>query len=75
MPNTYTQIHLQMVFAVENRISLINNSWKGELYKYITGIVQNNEHKLLAINDMPGHLHIIIGMLPILVFFDAGHKT
>ena len=65
MANTYTQIHLQIVFAVQNRISLVQPSWEIELYKYITGIVQNNEHKLLAINGVPDHLHFLIGMRPI----------
>jgi putative transposase len=62
--NTYTQIHLQFVFAVENRQSLIQLEWKGELYKYITGIIHNNKHKLLAINGMPDHIHIFIGYNP-----------
>ena len=65
MANTYTQIHLQIVFAVQNRASLIQPPWEAELYKYVTGIVQNNEHKLLAINGMPDHLHFLIGMRPI----------
>lgn len=65
MANRFTQIHLQIVFAVENRISLIRNSWKDELYKYTTGIVQNNDHKLLSINGMPDHIHLLIGMRPV----------
>jgi len=64
MPNTYTQFYLQFVFAVQNRVSLINNNWKDELYKYITGIVQKNKHKLIAINGMPNHIHIFIGYNP-----------
>jgi putative transposase len=64
MANTYTQIHIQIVFAVQNRESVIQNSWKDELYKYITGIVQNNKHKILAINGMPDHIHILIGYRP-----------
>ena len=64
MANIYTQIYLQFVFAVENRTSLIRSDWKDELYKYITGIIQNNEHKLIAINGMPNHLHIFIGYKP-----------
>ena len=64
MANTYTQIYIQTVFAVENRTSLIQKSWQEELHKYITGIVQNNEHKLIAINSMPDHIHIFIGMKP-----------
>lgn len=64
MANTYTQIHIQFVFAVKFRNAVIKPSWKDELYKYITGIVQNNKHKLLAINGMPDHIHILIGMRP-----------
>lgn len=64
MPNTYTQIYIHVVFTVQNRISLIREEWKDELYKYITGIIQNNGHKLIAINGMADHLHIFIGMKP-----------
>ena len=64
MPNTYSQIHIHAVFTVQNRESLISNDWKIELYKYITGIIQNQQHKLLAINGMPDHIHILFGMRP-----------
>jgi putative transposase len=65
MANTYTQIHLQVIFAVKKRTALIQNEWKDELYKYITGIIQEPGHKLLAINGMPDHLHVFFGMRPI----------
>lgn len=64
MANTYTQIHLQFVFAVKHREGIIASSWKDELYKYITGIVQTNNHKLICINGMPDHIHILVGMRP-----------
>lgn len=64
MANTYTQIHIQAVFAVHNRKSLINPKWKDELYKYITGIIQNYDHKVLAINGMSDHIHILMGLRP-----------
>ena len=64
MANTYTQIHIQAVFAVQNRESLIPPDRKEEVYRYITGIIQNHEHKLLAINGMPDHIHILFGMRP-----------
>jgi putative transposase len=64
MANTYTQMHHQFIFAVQNRISLIQSTFKDELYKYITGIIQKNDHKLLVINGMPDHVHIFIGMRP-----------
>lgn len=65
MANTYTQIHIQAVFAVQNRQSLIAREWKNELYKYITGVVQNNGHKMLQINGMPDHIHLLFGLRPV----------
>jgi len=64
MPNTYTQIHIQFVFAVKYRQALIHSSWKDRLHQYITGIFQNNQHKMLQINSMPDHIHILIGFRP-----------
>jgi REP element-mobilizing transposase RayT len=64
MANTYTQLYIQFVFAVQDRASLIQKDWKDELYKYITGIVQSNKHKLIAINGMPNHLHVFVGYKP-----------
>lgn len=64
MANTYTQIHIQTVFAVKNRGSLIQDKWKDELYKYMCGIIQTHEHKVLQINGMPDHIHILIGLRP-----------
>ena len=46
MANTYTQIHLQFVFAVKFRGGLIKSAWKDELYRYITGIITSNQHKV-----------------------------
>ena len=64
MANTYTQIHIQFVFAVKYRNGLIHSSFKDELYQYITGIIKANNHKLLAINGMSDHIHILFGMRP-----------
>lgn len=41
MANTYTQIYIHIVFAVQGRQSLIPRDRKEELFKYITGIVRN----------------------------------
>ncbi len=64
MANTYTQIHLHIIFAVQNRLSLIQDSWEERLHLYVTGIVQTNEHKMIIINGMPDHLHIVVSMRP-----------
>ncbi|HLG02507.1 MAG TPA: IS200/IS605 family transposase [Bacteroidia bacterium] len=65
MANTYTQVHIHAIFAVQNRECLIQKNWKIELYKYITGIVKNNDHKMLAINGMPDHVHVLFGLRPV----------
>lgn len=64
MANTYTQLHIQFVFAVKYRAALIQGEWKGRLHQYMTGIFQSNDHKLLQINSMPDHIHIFIGLRP-----------
>ena len=64
MPNSYTQIHIQFVFAVKYRKALISKEWKERLHQYVTGIFRENNHKMLQINSMPDHIHIFIGMRP-----------
>lgn len=64
MANTYTQINVQLVFAVKHRESLINEGIRVDLQKYITGIVSNQNHKMLAIYIMPDHCHVLIGLNP-----------
>lgn len=64
MPNTYTQLHVQFVFAVKYRLPLIQTEWKQELHRYMTGIFQANDHKMIQINSMPDHIHIFIGLRP-----------
>ncbi|MFK5890897.1 MAG: IS200/IS605 family transposase [Flavobacteriaceae bacterium] len=64
MANTYTQIYVQVVIVVKNRQCLIKNTWKTELYKYITGIIKNNGHKVMQINGVTDHIHILIGLKP-----------
>ena len=64
MANTFTQIHIHAVFAVQNRISLINKSWQERLYKYIIPIIQKHGHKVLSIGGMPDHIHILFGFRP-----------
>ena len=65
MADTYTQIYIHAVFAVRDRACLLKGSWKEELHKYITGVVKNYGHKLIAINSMPDHIHVFIGLKPV----------
>jgi putative transposase len=64
MSNTYTQLYVHCIFAVKFRKAIIQQSWEERLHQYITGILQNNGHKLLAINSVPDHLHFFVGLNP-----------
>jgi len=64
MANTYSQIYIHVVFAVEGRQSLIKAEHNDELQKYITRIISGERHKLIAINNVPDHLHMLIGVRP-----------
>ncbi|HKV41363.1 MAG TPA: IS200/IS605 family transposase [Blastocatellia bacterium] len=64
MADTYSQIIIQLVFAVEGRQSLISPEHQEELNKYVTGIVRNKRSKMLAVNGIPDHIHILIGLNP-----------
>lgn len=64
MADTYSQLYIQIVFAVKGRQNLISKNWKNEIYKYITGIITNQKQKLIAINGMPDHIHILVGIKP-----------
>ena len=70
MANTYTQIYVQIVFAVRDRLCLIRREHKEELHKYITGIVRNRNQKMLAVNCMPDHIHIFIGLTTTIALSD-----
>jgi putative transposase len=61
MANTYSQVHLHFIFAPKYRQALIMPDWEIALYKYITGIVEARQHKMIAINGMSDHLHMFVG--------------
>jgi REP element-mobilizing transposase RayT len=61
MGDTYLQMHVHLVFATKHREASIKKEWRDDLEKYITGIVQNHKHKMLAIKSVSDHIHIFIG--------------
>jgi putative transposase len=70
MPNTYSQIYIQVVFAVQGRENLIRRENKEELHRYITGIITNQGQKLITLHCMPDHAHILIGLRPNMALSD-----
>ncbi|MDO9258165.1 MAG: IS200/IS605 family transposase [Bacteroidales bacterium] len=70
MAGTYSQIYLQVVFAVKGRENLISPKWRDELYKYIAGIIKNKEQKPIIVNGMRDHIHLFIGLRPSMAISD-----
>lgn len=70
MANTYSQMYIQVVFAVEDRASLIRPAFKEDLYKFMTGIIKQEKQKLIATNGMPDHVHLLIGLKPDIALSD-----
>jgi len=64
MANTYTQLYIQIVFSPVRKTALINNTYEEELYKYITGIVKNKNHKMICIGGTEDHIHLFVGLNP-----------
>jgi putative transposase len=64
LANTYTQLYILCVFAVKYRAAMLDTHWDQRLRLYITAIVQNNKHKMIAINNVADHLHLFIGLHP-----------
>ena len=62
MPGKYTQIYIQLVFAVKGRENLIHNDWKTELHKYMSGIITGKDQKSIIVNGMPDHIHAFVGL-------------
>jgi REP element-mobilizing transposase RayT len=70
MSGTYSQIYIQVVFAVKGRENLISNRWKDELHKYIAGIIQAKGQKSIIVNGMGDHIHCFIGLKPSIAISD-----
>jgi REP element-mobilizing transposase RayT len=64
MPGTFSQIYIQYVFAVKGRQNFIQKGFEEEVYKYIAGIVKGKKQKPLAVNGMPDHIHVLVGLKP-----------
>ena len=64
MANTYTQIFVQIIFAVKGRQNLIVEKYRDTVEKYICRIIKNSHSKPLAIYCNPDHIHVLIGLHP-----------
>ncbi len=70
MADTFSQLYIQVVFAVKGRQNLIGKSWKDDLHKYIAGIIKGKKQKSIIVNGMPDHIHAFIGLKPSMAISD-----
>jgi REP element-mobilizing transposase RayT len=70
MAGTFSQVYIQIVFAVRRRQNLIQAKWKDDLYKYISGIIKNKGQKSIIVNGMPDHVHVFVGLKPSMAILD-----
>lgn len=64
MANTFSQLYIQYVFAVQNRENLLQKPWRNDLFKYMAGIIKNKKQKPIIINGVSDHVHIFVGLKP-----------
>jgi putative transposase len=64
MAGTFSQVYIQIVFAVKGRENIISKVWKDDLHKYIAGIIKGKEQKSIIVNGMPDHIHAFVGLRP-----------
>jgi REP element-mobilizing transposase RayT len=70
MAGTFSQIYIQIVFAVKGRENLIGDLWKTELHKYIAGIIKGKDQRPIIVNVMPDHIHAFVGLRPAMAISD-----
>lgn len=70
MPGTYSQVYIQIVFAVNGRENLIGKQWREDLFKYISGIIKGKDQKSIIVNGMADHIHCFVGLRPSMAISD-----
>ncbi len=70
-PGRFTQLYVQLVFAVKNREAVLNAEIRGRVFEYISGVITNLKHKSIIVNGVSDHLHIMIGLNPSISISDT----
>ena len=70
MAGTYSQIYIQIVFAVHGRQNLLQKEWRQEVFKYMAGIINNKGQKPIVVNGVEDHVHVFVGLKPSMALSD-----
>ena len=72
-PGTFTQMYVQLIFAVQNRKALLTKEIRPRVFEYISGIITQMDHKSIIVNGVSDHIHIFIGLNPKISVSDTVH--
>jgi REP element-mobilizing transposase RayT len=75
MAGTYSQIYIQIVFAVQGRQNILRKDWRQEVFKYMSGIVKHKGHKPIIVNGVDDHVHVFVGLKPSMALSDLIRDT
>lgn len=64
-PGVYTQLYIQIVFAVKNRKALLHKDIRPRVFEYISGIITGMNHKTIIVNGVSNHIHVFMGLNPV----------
>jgi len=64
MPGTFSQIYIQIVFAVNGRTNLLQKPWREEVFKYMAGTIKGKNQKSIIVNGLANHVHLFVGLKP-----------
>jgi putative transposase len=70
MAGTYSQIYIQVVFAVKGRQNLLAKEWRNDVFKYMSGIITNKGQKAIIVNGVSDHVHAFVGLKPSIALSD-----
>ncbi len=70
MAGTFSQIYIQVVFAVKGRENLLQKPWRDEIFKYMAGIIKGKNQNPIIINGVSNHVHLFIELKPAMALSD-----
>ncbi len=71
MPDTYSSLSYHFVFSTKERIPLLTENVRHDLFPYIGGIVRGIGGVAMAIGGMPDHVHVVAALPTAVAVADA----
>ena len=62
MPQSFSAVHIHLVFSTIQRVPWIDQETAARLYPYFAGIVATSKCVLDRTGGMPDHVHLLISL-------------